>query len=118
MSKEEMLTKFQEAVQNKLVQIAGGLVVTLVLGFISGRGSVDVPEKEIMCLEYIRDNKTLTQQLTTCRESCFKEKVELTQKVKDEMQDLCNKRVDDAYKEAEFSPKFHCPICKARGLCK
>ena len=118
MNKENAKKMFFEALQNKLVQTGVGIIISLLIGFFSGRVSVDMPSKKVLCNDYIEDNKTLSGQIADTRKSCMKEKKELTVKVKGDMEALCNTRVKNAIRSADFSPKFHCKICVSRGLCK
>lgn len=118
MNKENAKQMFFEAVQNKLVQVGAGILMSLILGFVSGRVSVDAPSKKVICSDYIEDNKTLSGQVSGARKSCMTEKKELTKKVKKDMELLCNERVSKAVRDSDFSPKFHCTICVARGYCQ
>lgn len=118
MNKEQIAEKLKEAALNKVVQIVGGILVSMILGFASGRSSVSIPEKEVICFDYREDVRKISGQLEEQRAQCISEKRRLANKVKNEMEQVCNVRVRDAIDDAEFSSDIHCPICVARGYCK
>tara|TARA_Y100000287_G_C13896578_1_gene198592 strand:- start:82 stop:471 length:390 start_codon:yes stop_codon:yes gene_type:complete len=118
MNKEQIIEKVKEAALNKVVQIVGGILVSMVLGFASGRSSVSVPEKDVICFDYKEDIKRLSAQLDKARADCISEKRRLANKVRNEMEQICNDRVRDAIDDAEFNSDIHCPICVARGYCQ
>ena len=118
MNKEQIIEKVKEAALNKVVQIVGGILVSMVLGFASGRSSVSVPEKDVICFDYKEDIKRLSAQLDKARADCISEKRRLANKVRNEMEQICNDRVRDAVDDAEFNSDIHCPICVARGYCQ
>lgn len=118
MNKEQIAEKLKEAALNKVVQIVGGILVSMILGFASGRSSVSVPEKEVMCFDYKEDVRKISGQLNDQRAECISEKRRIANKVKSEMEQICNIRVGEAIDDAEFSEDIHCPICVARGYCK
>ena len=118
MNKEQIIEKVKEAALNKVVQIIGGILVSIVLGFASGRSSVSVPEKDVICFDYKEDIRKLSGQLDEARAECIVEKRRLANKVRNEMEQICNDRVRDAIDDAEFNSDIHCPICVARGYCQ
>lgn len=118
MNKEQIIEKVKEAALNKVVQIVGGILVSMVLGFASGRSSVSVPEKDVICFDYKEDIRRLSGQLDKARADCIVEKRRLANKVRNEMEQICNDRVRDAIDDAEFNSDIHCPICVARGYCQ
>lgn len=118
MNKEQIVEKLKEAALNKVVQIVGGILVSMVLGFASGRSSVSVPEKDVICFDYKEDVRKISGQLKTARSECIEEKRRLANRVKNEMEQICNVRVKDAIDDAEFNSDIHCPICVARGYCQ
>lgn len=118
MNKEQIVEKLKEAALNKVVQIVGGILVSMVLGFASGRSSVSVPEKDVICFDYKEDVRRLSSQLDKARGECISEKRRLANSVKNEMEQICNVRVKDAIDDAEFNSDIHCPICVARGYCQ
>ena len=118
MNKEQIVEKLKEAALNKVVQIVGGILVSMVLGFASGRSSVSVPEKDVICFDYKEDARRLSEQLDKARGKCIEEKRRLATSVKNEMEQICNVRVKDAIDDAEFNSDIHCPICVARGYCQ
>ena len=118
MNKEQIVEKLKEAALNKVVQIVGGILVSMVLGFASGRSSVSVPEKDVICFDYKEDVRKISGQLKTARSECIEEKRRLAISVKNEMEQICNVRVKDAIDDAEFNSDIHCPICVARGYCQ
>ena len=118
MNKEQIIEKVKEAALNKVVQIVGGILVSMVLGFASGRSSVSVPEKDVICFDYKEDIRRLSTQLDKARADCISEKRRLANKVRNEMEQICNDRVRDAVDDAEFNSDIHCPICVARGYCQ
>ena len=90
MNKEQIIEKVKEAALNKVVQIIGGILVSIVLGFASGRSSVSVPEKDVSCFDYKEDIRTLSGQLDEARAECIVEKRRLANKVRNEMERWMN----------------------------
>lgn len=118
MSKDKLIEKVKEAALNKVVQIIGGILVSMVLGFASGRSSVQMPEKDVICHDYKKDIERLSGQLDDARDTCIVEKRRLANKVRNEIEQICNDRVKDAIDDADFNSGIHCPICVARGYCQ
>jgi len=118
MNKEQIVDKVKEAALNKVVQIIGGILVSMILGFASGRSSVSAPEKDVICHDFKEDISRLSSQLDNVRGECIVEKRSLANKVKNEFEQICNDRVRDAIDDAEFNSNIHCPICVARGYCQ
>jgi hypothetical protein len=118
MSKDQIIEKVKEAALNKVVQIIGGILVSMILGFATGRSSVSMPEKDIICYDYREDIQRISQQLDDSRSECIDEKRRLAKKIRSEIEQICNDRVKDAIDDAEFNSDIHCPICVARGYCQ
>lgn len=104
--------------QSKTGQLVLGLIVSLGLGFFTGRVSVNVPEKTVFCKEYIDDRNEVSKQLGECRGSKIDDKKKIIDSLTKELGDACDERVKKATEDANFSPRVHCAICMSKGHCK
>lgn len=118
MFKEENLKVISKYAQMHTVQIITASILSLALGFLTYKVTADPCVREVVCKEIINDRDTLSEQLNDARKKCLTEKAALGKSLKDKFINNCNIRVKEAIKNCDFSEKHHCPICKARGVCK
>lgn len=118
MSNLNNIKEFAKLANNKTVQIVFGVLLFATLIFTAGRATVSVPVKEVMCKDYIDDNKILSEQLTSERISCESSKEVILKDLTQDLNASCADRVSKALESCEFSEDLHCSICVARGVCK
>jgi hypothetical protein len=112
------IKEFVKLANNKTIQIAFGILLFAGLIFAVGRATVDVPVKEVMCKDFINDNKTLSAQITSERIECESSKEGILKNLTQDLNASCADRVSEALESCEFSEELHCSICVARGVCK
>lgn len=115
---DEKLRSIGKYAQMQIVQIITASLLSLSLGFMICKVTTKPCVREVVCKEIIADRDKLSVQLSEARKNCLDEKSELGKTLKDKFIESCNFRVKDAVKNCDFSEKHHCPICKARGVCK
>tara|TARA_B100000902_G_scaffold387902_1_gene432689 strand:- start:553 stop:909 length:357 start_codon:yes stop_codon:yes gene_type:complete len=115
---DEKLRSIGKYAQMHVVQIITASFLSLALGFMTCKVITKPCVREVVCKEIISDRDKLSVQLSEARKNCLDEKSELGKALKDKFIENCNLRVKDAVKNCDFSEKHHCPICKARGVCK
>ena len=103
---------------NKDFQKLFGLTTLLALTFVAGRASTNDCVIEEVCFDIKKDRDILSEQLVNQRKSCLREKTKSLQDLKKELDDSCQKRIDEILKKIDFYPEVHCNICKAKGHCK
>ena len=115
---EENLKQVLKYAKMHVVQLVALGLVSMLSGFLLCKSVTEPCIREVVCKEVIEDNKKLSVQLKDERKVCLDEKAELGKSLKDTFVTECNKKVKEALKNCDFSEKHHCPICKARGVCK
>ena len=115
---EKNLKTASKYAQMHIVQLGLASLVSLALGFFTFKSCSEPCVREVVCKEIIRDRDKLSDQISGMREECLTEKAQLGKTLKDKFVTDCNDRVKKAIKNCDFSEEHHCPICKARGVCK
>jgi len=115
---DQNLKVISKYAQMHIVQLVTAAILSLVLGFMTCKVVTKPCIREVVCKEVIADRDKLSVQLSESRKKCLDEKADLGKSLKDKFVKDCNNRVKDAIKNCDFSEKHHCPICKARGVCK
>ena len=115
---DKNLITISKYAQMHTVQLVTAAIFSLALGFMTCKVVSDPCVREVVCKEIIADRDELSLQLSKSRKKCLQEKANLGKSLKDKLVNNCNDRVKNAVKNCDFSEKHHCPICKARGVCK
>lgn len=118
MIKQNSFEKILKYAQMHIVQIVAASIVSLFTGFVTCKITTQPCVREVVCKEIIDDRNKLSEQLSISRQKCIEEKAELGKSLKDKFSIECDSRVKVAIENCDFSEKHHCPICKARGICK
>jgi len=118
MFEEEKFKVISKYAQMHIVQLIGTAILSLAMGFLVCKAVTKPCVREIVCKEIIVDRDKLSDQLNNSRKECLDDKSEFGKSLKVRLTNDCNNRVKDAIKNCDFSEKHHCPICKARGICK
>lgn len=118
MSSLDNLKEVAKYAQNQTIQVIFGGLLIAVASFLSGRATVDVPPKAIVCQDIIKDNEKLSAQLSEERITCEESKTAALEGLQHVLDIQCAERVEKALEGCEFSEDLHCPICVARGVCK
>ena len=118
MFEEKNLKVITKYAQMHIVQIITTFFLALSLGFLISKVTTKPCVREVVCKEIIADRDKVSLQLSESRKKCLSEKADLGKTLKDKFINDCNDRVQKAIQNCDFSEKHHCPICKARGVCK
>lgn len=115
---QENIKEIAKYAQMQTVQLVAACVLSLVVGFSFCKYTSEPCVTEIVCKEIIEDRDKVSLQLKEERKKCLDEKAELGKSLKGKLIKQCNEKIKEAIKDCDFSEKHHCPICKARGICK
>ena len=115
---QENFKEVAKYAQMHVVQLIAVAVLSLVSGFLFHSVVSDPCVREVVCKDVIEDRNKVSAQLKNERKVCLDEKAELGKSLKDTFVTECNSKIKESLKNCDFSEKHHCPICKARGICK
>ena len=114
-SLDKVFSLFKE---NESYRLAAASLLFLIIGVFIGRCTTEDCIREVVCKEYIRDRDFLQKSLVEKEKKYVDNQKELAKSISDKLKSECQKDIDKALEDCEFSERIHCPICIARGVCK